>query len=129
MLFDTHAHLDDHAFDADRRELIASLIDELLPDRLICPETLPSTSRATLRYGEKGDLLHVKTTFPEHWGSRGIIDEHVTLPAGRKLSVKGEYRKVSVLPEGTEVSSAVRDGRTEITLPEITGYLPFLLEK
>lgn len=111
------------------RELIASLIDELLPDRLIRPETLPSTSRATLRYGEKGDLLHVKTTFPEHWGSRGIIDEHVTLPAGRRLSVKGEYRKVSVLPEGREISSAIRDGRTEITLPEIEGYLLFLLEK
>ncbi len=25
MLFDTHAHLDDHAFDADRRELLAAL--------------------------------------------------------------------------------------------------------
>ena len=25
MLFDTHAHLDDHAFDTDRRELIDSL--------------------------------------------------------------------------------------------------------
>ena len=27
MLFDTHAHMDDRAFDADRDELIASLPD------------------------------------------------------------------------------------------------------
>ena len=28
MLFDTHAHMDDHAFDEDREDLLASLPDQ-----------------------------------------------------------------------------------------------------
>ena len=28
MIFDTHAHMDDHAFDVDRKELLSSLPDQ-----------------------------------------------------------------------------------------------------
>jgi hypothetical protein len=76
----------------------------------------------------KGALLQIKTTYPELRGRIGIIEEHVTMPAGRQISVAGEYKKVSVLPDMLPIPSEVINGRTVITLPEICGYLPMILE-
>lgn len=112
-----------------QKDLVKQLIDELLPERVIDPCDLPSTSRVSVMTGEKGDVLHVKTTFPEQRGSVGVVEEHVSMPAGRKVSIMGEYSKVCTLPDMTEVESKVVNGRTEIVLPEITGYKPFLMIK
>ena len=49
--------------------------------------------------------------------------------SGRKVSIMGEYKKVCTLPDMQETEITVSDGRTEITLPEITGYKPFLMTK
>lgn len=112
------------------KELVVTLLDQLLPaeNRLLQPMTLPASARATLMHTAQGELLQVKTTYPELKGRIGIIEEHVTMPAGRKISVIGEYPTVSVLPDMTPVEATILDGRTEITLPEICGYLPLLLE-
>ena len=57
MLFDTHAHLDDHAFDADRRELIASL-----PGRgiglLMNPGCSFESSRNAIALAEEYDFIY-----------------------------------------------------------------------
>jgi len=110
------------------RELIAHFINELLPERILMADSLPSTSRASLRLGDGYAILHVKVTYPEHWGNRGIIDEHNVLPAGRQLSVKGKYQKATVLPEMKELSCVYADGYTTVTLPEITGYTAIMLK-
>lgn len=112
------------------KELVAKLLDTLLPagKRLLQPLTLPVSARATLMQLPKGALLQIKTTYPELRGRIGIIEEHVTMPAGRQISVAGEYKKVSVLPDMLPIPSEVINGRTVITLPEICGYLPMILE-
>ena len=111
------------------KELVESLLAQLLPQRLIDRETLPSTVRTTRMQCPKGDLLHIKTTYPELRGRIGIVEEHVTMAEGKTFSVLGEYSKVSVLPQLTPIHSYVENGRTRITLPQITGYLPLLLER
>lgn len=113
---------------AFHKALIQSLLDRFLPDRFILSDELPSTSRATLMRGEN-DLLHVKVTYPELRGSRGIIEEHNVMPGGKKVSIKGEYQKVFLLPDKKEIESKIVAGRTEITLPEICGYSVFLLNR
>lgn len=110
------------------RDLVEMLLDKILPERLIKTNDLPRTSRATLMSGAR-DLLHIKTTYPELRGARGVIEEHACLPAGRKISVAGEYRSVYQVPDMQPIFSEIIDGRTEIILPEIIGYAPFLLCK
>ncbi len=111
------------------KELIKDLLKDLLPEQLIDGKELPSTARATLMRGEKGDILHIKVTFPEHWGDRGIIDEHIELPGGKTVSVMGEYREAVTLPDQKPVECCIENGRTLVTLPQIKGYLPILLKK
>ena len=110
------------------KELISRLIDKLMGERLILTD-LPVFTRATLMKGEGYELLHVKTDFPEHRGKRGVIEHHVPLADGFKVSVLGEYRSVKAIPEYEEVSSVIENGRTVITLPRINGYKCFVLEK
>lgn len=110
------------------RRLVEDLFKALLPDPILTTN-LPATSRATLLEGKNGDLLMIKTSIPEHWAKRGVINEHTPLPAGYEVSVEGEYKAVSIIPEKVKVESRIENGRTIITLPEILGYCPFLLEK
>lgn len=109
------------------KKLVDKLIDELMGERKITT-TLPSTSRVSLAVGES-DVLHVKVTFPEIRGKRGIIEEHITVPEGHTVELLGEYKKVLTLPDLCETSAECKNGKTKITLPEITGYKAFLLEK
>jgi hypothetical protein len=111
------------------KEVIESLINEFLPERLVMTNELPTSSRVTLRKGKLGDLLQIKVSVPEHWANRGVINEHTVLPAGRKVSVMGEYAFVCSLPDEAPVKSWIENGRTVIELPEITGFLPLLLKK
>lgn len=123
------------------KDLVTDLLDKLLPERLIVSSEsdpaagcshgkhLPSSARITFMQGTKGDVLHVKTTFPVLHGQIGIVEEHIIQPAGVKLSIAGEYSNVYALPEMAEVKCTAQGGRTEITLPEICGYMPFLLTK
>lgn len=109
------------------KQLVKSLLDELLPEPLIRTVDMPSTSRVTLTGTDDYKLLHVKVTFPEPRGKMDVIEEHVTLPAGRQVLVRGEYKRVCRLPEETSVPCEYADGYTKVTLPEITGYDMFLL--
>lgn len=108
------------------KEIVAEMLSELIPDSLIKAEELPRTSRVTITEMDDKRLLHVKITYPEKSGDTEVIQDHNTLPAGRKIRVKGEYR-VTLAPTETPVEATVKDGYTEITLPEIVGYDMFVL--
>ena len=109
------------------KNLVNDLITRLMGERKI-ETSLPSTSRVSLATG-KNELLHVKVTMPEIRGTRGIIEEHITVPAGHTVAVAREYKSVRTLPEMKKVKIKRKDGKTYITLPEITGYKAFLLQK
>ena len=57
MLFDTHAHLDDHAFDADRRELLAALPDQGI-GLLMNPGCSFESSRNAILLAEEYDYIY-----------------------------------------------------------------------
>ena len=114
--------------DADYlRDTVLDMIDDILPDRLIEANNIPITSRATLMRSST-DILQIKTTFPQLWHKTGKISEHITLPAGRKVSVKGEYKNVFTIPNEEPLEAEIINGRTVITLPEINGYIAIKLQ-
>lgn len=57
MLFDTHAHLDDHAFDADRTELIESLPGKGI-SLMMNPGCNLASSEAAVRLAETYDFIY-----------------------------------------------------------------------
>ena len=74
-------------------------------------------------------ILHVKVDYPEKSGDTEVIQDHNSLPAGRKISVKGEYKSVALCPTEAPVQFKCENGYTEITLPEILGYAMLVLRK
>ena len=84
MLFDTHAHLDDHAFDADRRELIASLPGQGI-GLLMNPGCSFESSRNAIALAEKYDFVYAAV------GSHPDVADEVN------DSVLDEYRKLCKL--------------------------------
>ena len=110
------------------KELIAELITKLLGETVIKTD-LPAFTRASVANGKDYEILHIKTDFPEHKGQRGVIEVHIPLPEGYKVSLLGEWNSVKSLPEYAELPSEKKDGRTEIILPKITGYKSFVFEK
>ena len=111
------------------RDLIEDFMTKFVKEPLIDECDMPSSSRITLTGTDAYKLLHVKVTYPEVRGMTDIIEEHNVLPAGRKVKVLGEYNNVVSLPDEKEVKSSFDGKYTEITLPEITGYEMFKLEK
>ena len=88
---------------------------------------LPSTARIGLGKIKNGVLLHIKTTYPEPRGQMCIIEEHTCCPAGKTVSVKGEFSSCVALPGEKPLDIARNSGCTEITLPQINGYCLLLL--
>jgi len=109
------------------KSLVKRFIDVLLPEPLIRADWMPSYVRMSLMKGKEGDILHVKTTFPEHRGEKGVIEEHIILPEGYKAEVKGEYKKAYRIYDMKEIPIEQNDGYSVLTLPQINGYSPFLL--
>lgn len=111
------------------KEVVASMLRELIPEKLIRAEDLPRTSRATLTEKDGQTILHVKVDYPEKSGDTEVIQDHNSLPAGRVVSVKGEYKSVNLCPTEAPVEFKCVNGYTEITLPEILGYAMLVLRK
>ena len=57
MLFDTHAHMDDRAFDDDRRELLSSLPEGGIA-LLMNPGCSLASSRAASRLSQEYDYIY-----------------------------------------------------------------------
>ena len=110
------------------KALVKDILDKLLPDRLIDGSTLPVYTRAT-RFDGSHNLLYIKATFPEAKKTKGYIEDVVAIPAGKKVSVSGNFKKVYTLPDMQEVKCETNGNKTEITLPQIDGFIPLLLKE
>ena len=109
--------------------LVKYALDKFLADPIIKTDDMPATSRISVAAAKDYDLLHIKATFPEHRGSIGIVEQHGELVAGHTISVKGEYKAASLLPNETPVEFKVENGYTTVTLPAVTGYAMIKLDK
>ena len=63
MLFDTHAHMDDRAFDADRAELLSSLPDQGLT-LVMNPGCSLESSRNAVRLAKENDYIYAAVGSP-----------------------------------------------------------------
>ena len=108
---------------AAHKEIIAMMLKKQLPDPLLKAESLPKTSRTTVTEKDGMRFVHVKVSYPEAHGDAEIVESHNVLPKGRKISVKGEYASAVVIPSMAGLESSVKNGYTEIVLPEIEGYV------
>ena len=113
-------------FLVEHRELMKTLIDALLPARLIDAPLMPKTAAATITKNAAHTVFHVKSTYAEHKMIRGIIEEHVYMKSV-PVSLAGEY-EVYVLPEMTKVESRTENGRTLFETGDLLGYRAFLLK-
>ena len=114
-------------FLVEHRELVKTLIDALIPEKLIEAPDMPKTATVALTKNENATVFHVKATYPEHKMNRGIIEEH-TYMKSVEVSIKGEYNEVYILPEMTKVESKIENGRTVFETGDILGYRAFLLK-
>lgn len=110
----------------EHRDLIKSLIDLLLPSKLVEAPLMPKTATVALTKNAEHTVLHVKATYPEHKMSRGIIEEHVYMKS-TPVSVDGEY-EVYLLPEMKKTDSRIENGRTLFETGDFLGYRAFLLK-
>ncbi len=114
-------------FLVEHRELVKTLIDALLPEKLIETPDMPKTASVALTKNDTSTVFHVKATYPEHKMNRGIVEEH-TYMKSVEVSLKGEYNEVYILPEMTKVESKYENGRTVFETGNILGYRAFLLK-
>ncbi len=84
MLFDTHAHMDDRAFDDDRRELLSSLPEQGIA-LLMNPGCSLASSRAASRLSQEYDYIYAAVG--SHPDAADEVDE----------AVLEEYRKLCKL--------------------------------
>ena len=109
--------------------IVKYCMQKLLPEPSLKCKGIPSTARVTLTEKEKTIQLHVKATFPEVRGNMDIIEEHQIIPAGAIVSVKGKYKKAYIAPDKTPVDIEQNDNYTDITLPQVNGYVMVVMEK
>jgi hypothetical protein len=114
-------------FLTDHRDLLENIINELLPERLIKAPQMPKTAVAALTKNKEHTVFHVKSTYAEHKGSRGIIEEHNYMK-NVPVSILGMYENVYILPEMTKIESHTEKGRTHFETGDVLGYRAFLLK-
>lgn len=115
------------SFLKEHRNLLGTVIDELLPERDIICSGLPSFATVSLTEKDDFKVFHVKAVHPEMRNGRGVIEDFDYVKNGG-ASLKGEY-SVCTLPDKTPVPATVKDGRTVFETGEICGYKAFLLTK
>lgn len=111
----------------DHRVLLERAIDALLPERLIEAPLLPKTATTAITKNAEHTVFHVKTTYPEHKMSRGIIEEH-SWSKSVPVSICGDYQEVYLLPERKKLESRRENGRICFETGDIFGYKAFLLK-
>ena len=123
-LFDAYSRM----MYAAHRDLLAWCIEQLMDRRMLVCEGIPVSARVTLTKKDNMRMLHVKSTYPESRGKVGVIEEHIYLPAGGKITVEGECRKAYLAPSMEPVEFTAENGKTTVTLPAVHGYALIVLE-
>ena len=110
------------------RVLLGQVLSRFIETPLLKTD-LPVYARANLTEKDSKTYLHVRVSFPEKKNAKGVIEEHVTLPSGRVVAVRGIYKKAIDFITNMKITVEHKDGYTKLILPEITGYKVIRLEK
>lgn len=118
----------ENAYPETRRLVSACLARLFTPS--VTAVGLPATARLSVSDTPTYRLLQVKYSYPEVRGKRNAIEEHPVLPAGVRVVLEGNYKRAYTLPGHIPVREVNRpDGKTELVLPDIQGYLCVALDR
>ena len=111
------------------RNLVDWAARQLLPERLLEVEGLPSFARVSVTR-QPGRLIVWLTAFvPERRGRRiEMIEEGITLRDVKLSLAAADVARVYSAPSRTPLPFVKTDGRTVATLPEMTGYAAVVFE-
>jgi len=124
-IFDAYAQ---HAM-REHKRLVQQILEQFIPEKLLKTERLNSTARVTATGCDEFTLVHCKVDYPEVRGKMGIVEEHNVQAAGAKISLRGEYKSVCILPDETPLEAVYENGYTTVTLPEFTGFVMLKFER
>lgn len=113
------------------KQLVANLLELLLPEPLVRAPGLPSFGRATVTAQPGRRILHLLAYVPERRGERvDMIEEPIEL-RDVKVALRVDGRKpgaVYLAPDREELACEVHDGYAWVTLPEMSGHAMVVFE-
>ena len=114
------------------RQLLANVLDRLLPEPLVRAPGLPSFGRATVTAQANRRMLHLLSYVPEKRGpNTDMIEEPIQL-RNVEVSLRANGREPSsvyLAPERVELPWEHRDGYVHVTVPEMSGYAMVVFEE
>ncbi len=114
-------------FLAEQKKLFSNLISELLTDREVTFEGLPSYAVIGINKGENKKIVQIKATAPQIKNGKGIVEDHLFIKECA-VFVKGKG-EVYALPEYEKVCSTFIDGKTVFKAKDILGYKAYLIKE
>ncbi len=114
------------------RQLLANVLDRLLPEPLVRAPGLPSFGRATVTAQANRRMLHLLSYVPEKRGpNTDMIEEPIEL-RNVEVSLRANGREPSsvyLAPDRVERPWEHRDGYVHVTVPEMSGYAMVVFEE
>ncbi|OIO89575.1 MAG: hypothetical protein AUJ92_21045 [Armatimonadetes bacterium CG2_30_59_28] len=114
------------------RQLVANLIDKMMPDPLVKADSLPSFARAMVTEQPGRRMVHILAYVPERRGARAeMIEEPIELrDVPLSLRVDGKTpQRVYLAPTEDELPFETVNGYTQTTVPVINGYAMVVFEE
>lgn len=129
VLCDSVAHISFEIFTAyaeyflgEHRTLLENILAKLLSTPFIKKGTLPYTARATATENADYLCLHIRTDYPEWKNGKGVIEEHILMPSGKEIYLKGDFAEVFDGDTDEKLCTEKIGEYTKIILPEVLGY-------
>ncbi len=104
------------------REILREILQRFIDAPLLRAEKMPVSSRITLTANAENTLVHIRSSYPEWKNGKGVVEEHVVIPSGKEIYVKGLYHSGIDVVTQKEVRLTQERGYTKLVLPKITGY-------
>lgn len=114
------------------KQLIANMLERLLPEPLIKASNLPSYARVMVTAREQQRIVHVLSYLPELRGAKTQIIEEPIEMHDIELQIRlddKQPKSVYLAPDKTELDFTVDDGYITISIPKVKGYAMVVLEE
>ena len=111
------------------RLLVQNLINQLLPEPLLCLDAPTSTETSVMRQGKR-TIVHLLQYCPERRGENVDLVEDVVPLYDVPMSLKLDKapKKVYLAPDQIPVDFQYQDGRVELLVPEVAGHAMIVFE-
>ena len=114
------------------RQVVANLLQFLLPEPLVRAQRLPSFARMTVTSQAKRRMVHVLSYVPERRGpNTDMIEEPIEL-SSVEVALRTDDRppgRVCLAPGGEPLAFETADGYVKTTIPAVPGYALIVFEE